>query len=412
MGRTKNPEHLAETALLSPPTLDALARQGAGLLTQKVRRETRSMRFYPAFFRLVFSRMDAERAHRIGFGAIRLAHRAGVGAVLRRLCVPDPSLRTEALGRTFPSPFGLAAGFDKAGHGIEALSELGFGHIEVGTVTGQPQAGNPRPRLFRLPRDRAVINRMGFNNDGALRVAARLRASRRKLEKQYRHAEARPVIGVNIGKTKKVDLADAVDDYLISTRAVADAADYLVVNVSSPNTPGLRLLQSAASLRPLLSAVRTAADQAAGRRVPLLVKIAPDLSDEDIDDIATLVLELGLAGIICTNTTVTRQALVSPTQEVMECGAGGLSGAPLKKRSLEVLRRIRAVTGDRLTLISVGGVEDAGDVWQRLAAGASLVQGYTAFLYEGPFWAARINRELARRGLPAVPTTEPRTGMP
>jgi dihydroorotate dehydrogenase len=353
------------------------------------------MRVYPTFFRLAFSWMDAERAHRIGFRAIRLAGRAGAGRVLHRLTAPAPSLQTEAFGLTFPSPFGLAAGFDKEGHGIEALTDLGFGHVEVGTITGQAQPGNPAPRLFRLIEDRAVINRMGFNNGGAAAVAPRLRAARAALQRRY--PGVRPVIGVNIGKSKVVELDDAVADYLVSARSLAPAADYLVVNVSSPNTPGLRLLQDVQTLRPLLTEVREAADAAAGRHVPLLVKIAPDLSDEDVDDVARLALELKLDGIIATNTTIGRGGLRSSQEQIEACGAGGLSGAPLRERSLEVLARLKATTGGALTLVSVGGVESGQDVRERLEAGATLVQGYTAFLYEGPFWAARINRELARR---------------
>lgn len=353
------------------------------------------MRVYPTFFRLAFSWMDAERAHKIGFLGIRLANRCGAGRVLHRFTAPPASLRTEAFGLTFPSPFGLAAGFDKEGHGIEALTDLGFGHIEVGTITGQAQPGNPAPRLFRLIEDRAVINRMGFNNDGAAAVAPRLRAARAALQRRY--PGIRPVIGVNIGKSKVVELEDAVADYLVSARSLAPAADYLVVNVSSPNTPGLRLLQDVDTLRPLLTAVGEAADSAAGRHVPLLVKIAPDLSDEDIDDVARLALDLKLDGIIATNTTIARTGLVSSPDQIEACGAGGLSGAPLRQRSLEVLARLKAATGGALTLVSVGGVETAEDVRERLEAGATLVQGYTAFLYEGPFWAANINRELAKR---------------
>lgn len=352
------------------------------------------MRLYPLFFRVGFSWMDAERAHRIGFGLIRLAHRCGAGLLLRPLTRPAASLQVTALGRTFPSPFGLAAGFDKEGHGIEALANLGFGHIEVGTITGQAQPGNPKPRLFRLVQDRALINRMGFNNDGAAAVAPRLARARNRLERSYR--SARPVIGVNIGKTKKVNLAEAIEDYLESTRQLAAVADYLVVNVSSPNTPGLRLLQDVETLRPLLSEVRNASTEAAGRPVPLLVKIAPDLSDADVDEVTALALDLGLDGIICTNTTITREGLLTDPDQVMAYGAGGLSGAPLHVRSLEVLARIKTLAGDRLTLVSVGGVETGSQVLERLAAGATLVQGYTAFLYEGPFWVARINKYLAQ----------------
>ncbi|MGO4385331.1 quinone-dependent dihydroorotate dehydrogenase [Specibacter sp. RAF43] len=351
------------------------------------------MRIYPTVFRVCFSWMDAEQAHRIGFALIRAAHTVGAGAVLRRLFAPAPSLRTTAFGLTFPTPFGLAAGFDKGAKGVNALANLGFGHIEVGTITGAAQPGNPRPRLFRLVQDRAVINRMGFNNDGAAAVAPRLTRALAGLRAGY--DGVRPVVGVNIGKTKAVDLDDALGDYLVSARALAPAADYLVVNVSSPNTPGLRLLQDVETLRPLLSGVRAAADSAAGRHVPLLVKIAPDLSDDDVDDVAALALDLNLDGIIATNTTIGREGLGSPADVVAAKGAGGLSGAPLKVRSLEVLRRLKAVVGERLVLVSVGGVETGADVQERLDAGATLVQGYTAFLYEGPFWAARINKELA-----------------
>ncbi|MFE7631020.1 quinone-dependent dihydroorotate dehydrogenase [Kocuria sp. NPDC057446] len=357
------------------------------------------MRFYPTFFTAVFSRMDPERAHRIGFLGIRAARAARVSTALRVYTRPDPVLEVEALGLRFPSPFGLAAGFDKGGEGISALADLGFGHVEVGTVTAQAQPGNPRPRLFRLVRDRAVINRMGFNNEGAAAVAPRLARARRELAADHR-GRARPVLGVNIGKTKAVPLADAVDDYLQSARTLAPLADYLVVNVSSPNTPGLRQLQEIESLRPLLGAVGRTADEAADRHVPLLVKIAPDLSDEDVLAVADLALDLGLDGIVATNTTIARTGLASDPAEVEAHGAGGLSGAPLRRRSLEVLRLLRERVGDRLVLVSAGGVTTAEDVRERLDAGAALVQGYTAFLYEGPFWARRINQGLARTARP------------
>src|SRR5579859_3151967 len=264
------------------------------------------MRVYPLFFRAAFSWMDAERAHRIGFGAIRAVHGAGLGRVLERFTAPSPSLRTSAFGVDFPSPFGLAAGFDKEGKCIEALAELGFGHIEVGTITGQAQPGNPTPRLARLIPDRAVVNRMGFNNDGAAAVAHRLK------HRLTLNPGATTIVGVNIGKTKVVEEADAVGDYVASTKLLAPYADYLVVNVSSPNTPGLRNLQAVEVLRPLLAAVREAADAAVpGKRVPLLVKIAPDLADDDVDAVADLALELGLDGIIATNTTIGRAGLKS-----------------------------------------------------------------------------------------------------
>lgn len=351
------------------------------------------MRIYPLVFKHLFTKMDPEQAHHLAFNAIKIAQRVGLTKAARSFFAPDPSLRRTVLGIDFPSPFGLAAGFDKGATGIEALSDLGFGHIEIGTITGQSQPGNERPRLFRLVEDRAVINRMGFNNDGAQEVSARVAAARARLAKEY--DGVRPVVGVNIGKTKVVELEDAVGDYLTSTRYLAIHADYLVVNVSSPNTPGLRLLQSVESLRPLLSEVGALADEVAGRHVPLLVKIAPDLSDDDVAEVAALATDLKLDGIICTNTTIGRENLRSDSAKVEEIGAGGLSGAPLKERSLQVLRQVRQLVPEEMAIISVGGVETAADVKERLEAGADLVQGYTAFLYEGPFWARTINRELA-----------------
>jgi len=353
------------------------------------------MRIYPTFFKVVFSGMDAERAHHIGFTMIRWAERCGAGAVLRRITRPAGAVRV--MGLDFPSPFGLAAGFDKAGHGTTALTELGFGHIEVGTVTGRAQPGNPAPRLFRLVEDSALVNRMGFNNPGAQEVAPRLATTRERLRRRYRGG-VRPVVGINIGKTKAVPLEEAVEDYRLSARTLAPFADYLVVNVSSPNTPGLRLLQDVESLRPLLTAVREEADAAAGRHVPLAVKIAPDLADEDVDAVAGLAVDLGLDGVVATNTTISREGLRTDAAVVEAMGAGGLSGAPVKARSLEVLRRLRSQLPDSVALIGVGGVSSPADVIERLEAGADLVQGYTAFLYEGPFWVSRINRALRRRG--------------
>lgn len=352
------------------------------------------MRVYPTFFRIVFSGMDPEKAHKFGYHMIRAAACTPAGPLMRALMRPAPELATEALGLTFPSPFGVAAGFDKEGAAIVALSNLGFGHVEIGTVTAQAQPGNAKPRLFRLVEDRAVINRMGFNNDGAAAVAPRIRKAVDGLHRRW--GRSRPIVGVNIGKTKKVDLADAIEDYLASTRLLAADADYLVVNVSSPNTPGLRQLQNIDSLRPLLASVGRTADETAGRHVPLLVKIAPDLTDEDIDDVARLALDLKLDGVVATNTTVRRDGLVTDPETVIAAGVGGLSGAPLKERSLQVLHRLRTALGEGPVIISVGGVESGSDVQQRLDAGANLVQGYTAFLYEGPFWAARINRQLQK----------------
>ncbi|MBB4920637.1 quinone-dependent dihydroorotate dehydrogenase [Streptosporangium saharense] len=336
---------------------------------------------YRIVFTQVLSRIDPEDIHHLTVGALRLLSATPVvrRLVHRRLAPRDPALRVRAFGVHFPSPFGLAAGFDKDARCVEAMSALGFGHVEVGTITAHAQPGNARPRLFRLVRERAVINRMGFNNAGAAAAAKALGRTR----------GVPVVVGVNIGKTKVVPESQAADDYVTSAKELAPLADYLVVNVSSPNTPGLRDLQAVELLRPLLRAVKEVAD-GTPRRTPLLVKIAPDLADEDVDAVADLALELDLDGVIATNTTISRK-------DVSSTETGGLSGRPLKARSLEVLRRLRARVGDRLVLVSVGGVEGVDDVWERLLAGATLVQGYTGMIYEGPLWAWRINRDLSRR---------------
>jgi dihydroorotate dehydrogenase len=345
---------------------------------------------YRLLFQVVLRRLPAETAHRAAFALIQAAQAAGLAGPLRRWLGPrDPVLRVRALGLDFPGPLGLAAGFDKDAVATAGLGALGFGFVEVGTVTARAQPGNPRPRMFRLPADRALVNRMGFNNAGAGVAAARLRRRRR----------GGPVVGVNIGKTRTAPEAEAAADYAASARAVAGVADYVVVNVSSPNTPGLRDLQAADRLRPVLVAVRSALDASrpAGRRIPLLVKIAPDLAADDIDAVADLALELGLDGIIATNTTVARDGLATPAAEVAAAGAGGLSGPPLRARSLTVLRRLHERAGNRLVLIAAGGIETPDDAWDRLAAGATLVQAYTGFIYGGPMWPRRMHAGLARR---------------
>ena len=337
---------------------------------------------YRLLFRLVLSHLDPEFAHHLAFLVIRMLPAIGLGALIRRATRPDPRLAVHTMGLTFPSPFGVAAGFDKDARGIRGLGQLGFGHVEVGTITARAQPGNPKPRLFRLIQDRAVINRMGFNNRGAAAAVPRLeRESRRGI---------RPIIGVNIGKSRVVEVEDAIPDYLESTRLLARHADYLVVNVSSPNTPGLRGLQELDKLAPLLEAVR---DAAGG--LPVLVKIAPDLTDDEVRRIAELAVRLQLSGIVATNTTLSREGLRTDADVVEAAGAGGLSGPPVAARAVEVLRLLRAAVPAELCVISVGGVESGADVAARLAAGATLVQGYTAFLYRGPFWASAINKKLA-----------------
>jgi dihydroorotate dehydrogenase len=349
---------------------------------------------YRLLFSLFLSKLDPERAHHLAFAVIRALPRVGARPVVSRFTRADPADAVEALGLHFSSPFGVAAGFDKNAEAIIGLGTLGFSHVEVGTLTARAQPGNPRPRMFRFVADRALVNRMGFNNGGAAAAAERIRA--------VRSVPGRPVIGVNIGKSRVVEVDDAVEDYLESTRALAPLADYLVVNVSSPNTPGLRGLQEIDRLAPLLTAVKAAAGT-----TPLLVKIAPDLADEEVSRIAELVETTGLDGVIATNTTMSRDGLLTEAGVVERAGAGGLSGAPLATRSLAVLRLLRRDLPAETCIISVGGVETAEDVRERLEAGATLVQGYTGFVYAGPLWGRAINRGLARlrsqRG-PVTPT--------
>ncbi len=338
---------------------------------------------YDRVFDRVFTRVDPERAHRLGFRAVRAAAPVTRPVLGRRA----PVATVQAWGLTFRNPLGLAAGFDKNAVGVDGLAALGFGFVEIGTVTAHPQPGNPAPRLFRLPDDRAIVNRMGFNNDGAEVVAGRL-AERRRRD---------VVVGVNIGKTKVVPEDDeraVLADYARSARLLAPHADYLVVNVSSPNTPGLRSLQAVDRLAPLLDEVRRVADEEAGRHVPLCVKIAPDLSDDDVVAVARLARAQGLDGVIATNTTVSRDGLTSDPAEVEALGPGGLSGPVLRQRSLDVLKILRAEDA-AIALISVGGVSTPDDARERLVAGATLVQAYTGFVYGGPLWPRRILRGLA-----------------
>ena len=341
------------------------------------------MRLYPALFNLLLKRMNPESAHHFSFAVIKSL--PFLGGAVRKFCAPHSSLTVRTLGLEFPSPFGLAAGFDKNAAGIMGLGELGFGHVEVGTVTRHAQEGNPKPRMFRLVKDRALINRMGFNNEGAASAVPRI--------ERARMMRNRPIIGANIGKSRVTEVEHAESDYVWSAERLAPISDYVAVNVSSPNTPGLRGLQELELLEPLLASVKRASGE-----TPLLVKIAPDMDDEQIDGIVDIVVRLGLDGIIATNTTVSRDGLEAAATTIEEMGAGGLSGAPLKDRSLEVLRRIRSTAPAELCVISVGGVTTAEDVLERLSAGATLVQGFTAFIYEGPLWARNINRGLRRAG--------------
>jgi dihydroorotate dehydrogenase len=323
------------------------------------------MALYPLLRPLVFA-LDAERAHRLTIRALKALPASAPPAAA------DPVLATRVAGLDFPNPIGLAAGFDKDAEVPGQMLGLGFGFVEVGTLTPRPQAGNAKPRLFRLAEDRAVINRFGFNNGGLEAAAARLAGKRSG------------IVGVNVGANK--DSANRIGDYALAVRRMAPLADYITVNISSPNTPGLRALQDRVALEELVSAVT---DAAGGAAAPIFLKVAPDLEQEDIDDIAEAAIGR-LDGLIVSNTTVTRPALASRHRGE----AGGLSGAPLKALALERLRDFRSATGGEIPLIAAGGIESGTDAFHRILAGASLVQLYSALVYEGPGLARRIASEL------------------
>lgn len=354
------------------------------LASPRTRRPTASI--YRFFFTVLLQRIDPERAHMLASCGLHAATAIlPVRRIMRSLLAPrDPRLRVRALGLDFPSPLGVAAGVDKDASWFEGLGALGFGFVEVGTVTAQPQEGNPKPRLIRLVRDRALLNRMGFPNPGAGVVARRL--SRRT---------GPTLVGANVGRSKVAPLEHAGDDYRASVRKLAPFADYIAINVSSPNTPGLRDMQAVELLRPLVADVRSELESTR-TQVPLLIKIGPDLSDDQLDAVAELSRTLGVDGIVAVNTTVDRSGL-SPSHVAGSIEGGGISGAPLKARALEVLRHLHARVGNELVLISVGGIETPDDAWERIRAGATLVQAYTGFVFGGPAWPRRMNRALARR---------------
>jgi dihydroorotate dehydrogenase len=346
---------------------------------------------------MLFS-LPPETAHEMALHALSYALRP---EPLRRLAgrrlAREPFGRLTRFGLSFPNPVGLAAGFDKNGAVARELCALGFGFVEVGTVTHVPQPGNPRPRLFRLPADRALVNRQGFNNEGAAALAARLAARGREAASS---ASSSPcIVGVNIGKSRVVAVEEAVDDYLASFALVRPHADYVTVNVSSPNTPGLRELQRADRLLALLEAIQRANDETAAREgrppVPLLVKVAPDLQEGELELIVDVALRARVSGVVATNTTTSRAGLRTPSARVEACGAGGLSGAPLRTRSTQMIAALRRLAGGRLTIVGVGGIFTAADAWEKICAGASLVQLYTGFVYEGFGVARRINEGLA-----------------
>ncbi len=343
--------------------------------------------FYENLVRPALFRQDSELAHERGVHAMALL------GVLTPLCrvleawTRLPAARTkpiEAFGLKFPNAIGLAAGFDKNARAWPAAAAMGFGHVEIGTVTALAQPGNPKPRMFRYPAEEAVINRMGFNNEGAEAVAARL-------AKQTPRGARKIPLGVNLGKSKVAELDHATEDYLAGFARLADFADYLVLNVSSPNTPNLRQLQDESRLRELLGAI-TAANRARAQRVPVLLKIAPDLTWPQIDAVLSVVAEFALDGIIATNTTLARPGLFANVNE-----AGGLSGAPLRRRSTEIINYLARATAGRLPIIGVGGITDVEGAAEKLDAGAVLVQVYTGMIYRGPFFAADLARGLVER---------------
>ncbi len=328
--------------------------------------------------------LPAERAHGIGLNALDVAYRSGMASLLTRRPQPLP---TKAFGLSFPNPVGLAAGLDKNGDHIDALLALGFGFVEVGTVTPRPQPGNPQPRMFRLVRDQALINRLGFNNGGVDALVRNVGRARRK----------GGLLGINIGKNKDTPNEDAARDYLHCLERVYPLADYVTVNISSPNTAGLRELQEEQALRRLVAALREAQERLAGqhgRRVPLLVKVAPDLDDNDIDAAARVLGDLGVDGVIATNTTISRTS-VQGHRHADE--AGGLSGAPLMGQSTLVLRRLRARLPESIPLIGVGGILSGADAVAKMAAGASLVQCYSGLIYRGPELIAECVDAMRRR---------------
>jgi dihydroorotate dehydrogenase len=305
-------------------------------------------------------------------------------------------LKREVFGLTFPNPVGLGAGFDKNALYLRELAALGFGFVEIGTVTPLAQGGNEQPRLFRLPQDEALINRMGFNNDGAEVIAGRLRAWRAGVGRRDGNA-ARLIVGGNIGKNKVTPNEQAWKDYEICFRALYEYVDYFVVNVSSPNTPGLRALQDKEALRQILTNLQRVGGELAGAHGPrpLLLKIAPDLNQQQLDDVISLALEIGLDGLVAANTTISREGLVTPVERLEAIGAGGLSGAPLRKRATEVVRYLCARLEGRIPVIASGGIFTTADAREKTEAGAALVQVWTGFIYEGPFIVGRICRALS-----------------
>ncbi|WKZ66993.1 MAG: quinone-dependent dihydroorotate dehydrogenase [Flavobacteriales bacterium] len=335
-----------------------------------------------ALLRPLLFLLPPERAHHLTFGLLEAAARIPGALALMGGAKPPAGAAVVAMGLRFPSPVGLAAGMDKDARHVDALAGLGFGFIEVGTLTPKPQPGNPQPRLFRLKQDHALINRMGFNNGGVEAAVERLR-----------HRRPGILLGGNIGKNKDTPNERALDDYLTCFDALHPVVDYFVVNVSSPNTPGLRALQEKGPLLEILAMLKQRATQLGEK--PILLKIAPDLTEGQLEDIVAVVKESGIAGVIATNTTVAREGLHAPKAELEAIGAGGLSGAPVRVRSTEVVRYLRRRLPRPLVIIGVGGIDSWAAAREKLEAGADLVQVYTGLVYEGPSLVKRINQAYA-----------------
>ncbi|AVI51472.1 dihydroorotate dehydrogenase (quinone) [Pukyongia salina] len=337
---------------------------------------------YKSILRPLLFKFDPEKVHYFTFTLIRFLSAIGVGSIFRKIYkLNDPDLKREVFGLTFPNPVGLAAGFDKDARLYKELSNFGFGFIEIGTVTPKPQEGNPKKRLFRLKKDKAIINRMGFNNGGVDEAVERLRKNKKVL------------VGGNIGKNKVTPNEEAEQDYLYCFEALFDHVDYFVVNVSSPNTPNLRALQDK---EPLTRLLRTLKERNSEKNhpKPILLKIAPDLTDEQLLDIIEIVENTKIDGVIATNTTISRSGLQTEKEKVDEIGAGGLSGKPLTSRSTEVIRFLSEKSNRAFPIIGVGGIHSAADALEKIEAGASLVQLYTGFIYEGPGLIKQINKAI------------------
>jgi len=342
---------------------------------------------YRSLVRPILFHLPPETAHHLALTSLSLIK--PINSIVANSCKPTRALAVKLFGLTFSNPVGLAAGFDKDGVALTELATLGFGHIEAGTVTYHAQPGNPKPRLFRLPKDQALINRAGFNNKGAASLVEHVRSSRPNC-----------VLGVSIGKSKITPMESAIDDYLASFDLVYEVADYIAVNVSSPNTPHLRELQRAEQLHGLLTALQNRnrdlqLRNKRSRPMPLLVKLSPDLTTPELEMIIDVVQELKIDGVVATNTTIGRGNLQSSMRDISACGEGGLSGKPLASRSTEMIADLFRLTRGKLPIIGVGGIFTAADAWEKIAAGASLIQLYTGFIYQGPCVAKAINDGLA-----------------